>query len=528
MPFIDVKRYILRSYALLAVVFCLWQPDEAAANSVALALDDAATEYTIHIKVPRPTAARVKTPHGIFARLALPKGFRTHLVGLPELPTLRYLLALPPDAIPVVELRNVRSEVLVLADLGVDAPLYPAQPSRSKTPRPGDDKFYWQQKAYAVDALWSPSVVPTLEKSGSLRGVGVMALTVYPVQYNPAQGTVKVITEMDVVVTRKPSQKSASLSLAEETPMNDSPYFTRALGSLVNWQTLTSSFSAKADQVRYPVTLLLIANDGLKNSTALTDLIQWKREKGFRVIEHYVEATTTPESIDTWIENTYAATTPRPSFVLLVGDESGPYTVATENPPSWDLSGEVSRSDLRYSVIGTVATDNHIPSLYCGRLSVRAEVDLEAQVAKILWYERDQFRAASPDLAYLKRPLGAAGADPTFGTTHGNPQIAYGWTYYLNATNGMPDAVHFLHPDAATRDEEIRSLFSGGVNFYNYTAHGFEMGLADPDFSTSHVASLSNAGRSLYSSLTVADFEPSDIMLENGEITTITNSNYRS
>ena len=41
-------------------------------------------------------------------------------------------------------------------------------------------------------------------------------------------------------------------------------------------------------------------------------------------------------------------------------------------------------------------------------------------------------------------------------------------------------------------------------------------------------ASLRNAGRSLYSSLSVADLEPSDIMLDNGEITTITNSNYRS
>ncbi|XFA99549.1 oligoendopeptidase F [Candidatus Izemoplasma sp. B36] len=41
-------------------------------------------------------------------------------------------------------------------------------------------------------------------------------------------------------------------------------------------------------------------------------------------------------------------------------------------------------------------------------------------------------------------------------------------------------------------------------------------------------ASLANSGRSLYSSLSVADIEPSDIMLDNGEITTITNSNYRA
>jgi len=39
---------------------------------------------------------------------------------------------------------------------------------------------------------------------------------------------------------------------------------------------------------------------------------------------------------------------------------------------------------------------------------------------------------------------------------------------------------------------------------------------------------LINSGRSLYSSLSVADMESSDVMLDNGEIATITNSNYRA
>lgn len=39
---------------------------------------------------------------------------------------------------------------------------------------------------------------------------------------------------------------------------------------------------------------------------------------------------------------------------------------------------------------------------------------------------------------------------------------------------------------------------------------------------------LLNAGRSLYSSLTVADIEATDVMMDNGDIVSITNSNYRS
>jgi oligoendopeptidase F len=41
-------------------------------------------------------------------------------------------------------------------------------------------------------------------------------------------------------------------------------------------------------------------------------------------------------------------------------------------------------------------------------------------------------------------------------------------------------------------------------------------------------SSLLNAGRSLYSALSVADIEPGDVMLNNGDLATITNSNYRS
>jgi len=39
---------------------------------------------------------------------------------------------------------------------------------------------------------------------------------------------------------------------------------------------------------------------------------------------------------------------------------------------------------------------------------------------------------------------------------------------------------------------------------------------------------LTSSGRNLYSSLTVADIEGTDVMLDNGDIVTITNSNYRS
>ncbi|MBN2541049.1 MAG: oligoendopeptidase F [Bacilli bacterium] len=75
------------------------------------------------------------------------------------------------------------------------------------------------------------------------------------------------------------------------------------------------------------------------------------------------------------------------------------------------------------------------------------------------------------------------------------------------------------------QDKSLEEFRFGLVKLFRRQEH-----ILDDNSETllANFSQLLNSGRALYSSLTVADMEPSDIMLENGEITTITNSNYRS
>ncbi|MBT3192936.1 MAG: hypothetical protein HN341_10310 [Verrucomicrobia bacterium] len=431
----------------------------------------------------------LSTSAGSFATLSAGESIPQHAIGLPALPTYRHLFGMPEGTEPRVEVLGYDTEDVLLADLGIDLPVMPAQPSLSKSASSADVVFEWDQAAYAQDAF-NTTELASVAKSGTMRGVGIGALVVSPFRYNPVTGVIRIYKNLRIQV-HFDAAKSAQ---AKTTGNTFSPFFTGALKSLIH---LPETVTAKADLTRIPVTYLIVASDALSGNAKLAQFIRAKRRVGFNVRVKYVASTASPATIDAWIESKYATISPKPTFVLIVGDESGSYRVQTDVNPALGSGSTftVSRSDLRYGVIGPVGAANRIPSMYVGRFSVRSLADLNAQVDKTIWYETGQFAAAVPNLSYLLKPLGAAGNDSYNATPYGNPHIAYEFNHYLNTAHGMPSAVHYLHPTAATMDATIRSHVSGGVNFYNYTAHGWEFGFADPSFTIANVDALGNSGR---------------------------------
>ncbi|HAQ61596.1 TPA: hypothetical protein DCR49_06300, partial [Candidatus Delongbacteria bacterium] len=280
---------------------------------------------------------------------------------------------------------------------------------------------------------------------------------------------------------------------AEIAKAEYSPFFESAYAQLINYKPLDT----KADITTYPITYLILANSGLNGNADLNRLIAWKKEKGFNVVVNYVTAASTITTNDTWIEGQYNTLNPKPSFVLVVGDHDGTYGVLSEVNPPLGSTGSVTRSDLLYGVMGATSSTNKIPSMYVGRFSVVALADLTAQVNKTLWYEKEQFLVATPDLNYLTYTLGVAGVDASYSEPFGDPQIYYGWTYYFNAAHGMANSQTYMssESDASTADLEIRNFMSAGAAFYNYTAHGDITMFYDPNFTNAHVDAMTNANK---------------------------------
>ena len=432
--------------------------------------------------------ADVSTEKGVFTQIGIESGTLTKEAGYPALPAYNRMIAMPFGAEAEVEIISYETKSYNLSDLGITNPIMPAQPSYSKSSKPEDRKFIYNESAYSA-SKYIESPIASISKSGTMRGIGVGVISVEPIRYNPSSREIQVFNNVKVRVNYTGANPRAAEIAREEY----SPFFESAYSKLINYKPLDS----KADITTYPVTYLILANSGLNGNADLNRLIAWKKEKGFNVIVNYVTAASTITTNDAWIESQYNSLNPKPSFVLVVGDHDGTYGVLSEVNPPLGSTGSVTRSDLLYGVIGATSSTNKIPSMYVGRFSVRALAELTAQVDKTLWYEKEQFLVATPDLNYLTYTLGVAGVDATYASKFGDPQIYYGWTYYFNAAHGMGNSETYMSSEsnASTADLEIRNFMSAGAAFYNYTAHGDITMFYDPNFTNTHVDAMTNANK---------------------------------
>ncbi|MDA3838374.1 MAG: C25 family cysteine peptidase [Candidatus Delongbacteria bacterium] len=438
--------------------------------------------------------SEVKTEKGYFSKIDLGKGYFSSDIGEASLPIFRNLIEIPYDSKPEIKIVSYNEKIYDLNELGIKYPIVPVQPKYSKSSLESERKFIYNTDFYRNDKFTESSIAK-VTKSGVMRGIGVANLQIAPVSYNPVTNKIKVFTDIVVEVNYNSSISSNNIKKNEEY----SSFFDKQYGSLINYKSNVS----KADLTDYTVTYLIVASDQLIDNAKLQELIEWKTEKGFNVVVNYFSSSSTTTDIDTWIEGQYASLSPKPTFVLVVGDEDGTYRIATEMSPALGSTGGVSVSDLLYSVIGATATGNRIPSMYIGRFSIQSLTDLDAQVDKTIWYEKTQFTSGA-DLSYLTNVMGVAGVDAGYAPTHGNPQIRYGMTYYFNDSYRIPldgtrsniNGISYLYPasDAIGVNSEIIAHISDGVAFYNYTAHGYNGGFADPSFTISNVNTLTNVG----------------------------------
>jgi hypothetical protein len=428
----------------------------------------------------------VTTEKGVFTSVTIDEGTLTGITGTPAMPAYNKMIAMPFGATPEVEVISYETNSYKLSDLGIINPLMPAQPSYSKSSKPEDRLFIYNQSSYK-SSKYNESPIASVTVSGTMRGIGVGVISVEPIRYNPSTGEITVYNNVKVKVKFIGADPRAS----EIAKAEYSPFFESAYAQLINYKPLDT----KADLMTYPVTYLILANSGLNGNADLNRFIAWKKQKGFKVIVNYVTAASTITVNDTWIEGQYNTLSPKPSFVLVVGDHDGTYGVLSEVNPPLGSTGSVTRSDLLYGVMGATSSTNKIPSMYVGRFSVRALADLTAQVDKTIWYEKGQFDVTTPNLNYLTYTLGVAGVDASYATNFGNPQIYYGWTYYFNAANGMANSETYYSSEsnASTADAEIVAFMSNGAAFYNYTAHGDITIFADPNFTIANVDALNNA-----------------------------------
>lgn len=415
----------------------------------------------------------ILTPKGSFTEFYIQGCGFSITPGDPKLPVYKKLIEVPINGDYTIQVQNLSYKEYDLASFGITNKMIPAQMPLSKNiTDPNSVPFIFNDATYQKNEwLGAPNV--TVTKIGVERSVTLARLEVSPVQYNPVTNKIKVFENLEVKVIFNNADIDGTIQLKKNTW---SPYFNSLYNILPNYQALPDALITSS-----PVTYVIVSSPLFHD--ALQPFIQWKKKKGFQVIEGYTNdpaVGTTTTSIKSWLTslyNTPPAGFEKPSFVLFVGDVA--------QIPAFSTGGHPS--DMYYCDY----TNDHIPEVFYGRFSASNLTQLQPYIDKTLEYEQYTF----PSDTFLGEVTMVAGADAAHQLTWGNGQINYGTTYYFNAAHNLLSHT-YLQPEPAPLggySVSIRGDVSNGEAYSNYTAHGSEDGWADPQFSISQIAPLQNA-----------------------------------
>jgi hypothetical protein len=412
----------------------------------------------------------VETGRGMFDEIAIPGAYSIGDLGQPKLPATKKLIEIPHGADVSVSCRVGSVTEYRLSDFNIVHPLMPVQPSIRKDQHADDLPFEYDAAAYQTDNFIEHETA-FVEVLGVMRGIQIARLTVAPVSYNPMQGIIRVMNDIEVEVSFSNVNHAINAEIKSAT---FSPYFEVVQNSLLN--DLRSGYPGHPDLTKYPVKYLIVSPRMFESD--LQPFIQWKTQKGFQVITGYTdEIGSSYSAIQSWVHDQYNSATPddpAPSFLLLVGD--------VQQIPAQMGSSSGKMTDLYYASVD----GDYFPEMYYGRFSATNSAQLIAQIAKTMYYEKYEFA----DPSYLDDITLIAGADGTWNPRVGQATVIYGTDNYFNTAHGYSAVNAYLSSYSGCYDPERIA-----VSLINYTAHCGQTSWGDPQLSQSMVNSFVNNGK---------------------------------
>ena len=410
----------------------------------------------------------VKTPEGTFTEILMGDTYSTNRIGEPILPAQKKLIAIPFGAEVSITVNSFSESTIDLGEQGINNALMPLQYDIPKSLDPSEVPFQYNKDVY-LSKSFNESDIATIEILGTMRGVRIARVIIEPVRYNPSTNQLIVYNDIEVSL----SYENADWELTNQTfESTYSPVFDVVYSQLLN---VDNVYDDHPDLLTFPVNMLIVADPMFTD--ALQPFIEWKTLMGYHLTVAYTDVIgTSANDIQTWIHNEYntgLANGNAPDFIVLVGDVQQVAASATGGD-----SGK--KTDLYY---GSVDGDM-FPEMYYGRLSAQTVPQLEAQLNKILYYEKYQFDNPS----YLDDVTLIAGADGSGNPNYGQPTITYGTDNYFNLQHGYNNLNVYLDSPytGCYDDERIR------VSFINYTAHCGETVWGTPPLNISDVNNFDN------------------------------------
>jgi len=382
--------------------------------------------------------------------------------GLPDLPLLSQLVAIPDEAGVRLEILATSYEVLENYDI------LPTQPSTVEG-SPEELPFTKDEAFYANDEFY-PQQVVRLGEPVICRDLRMIQTVVNPVQYNPVRKELRVYTSIDYRLIYE-GRDDRNIKIRRHN------YISEAFLPL--YQALVPNAGEMLAYMEPRRGGILIISKQLFVDS-LRQVEMWKHKKGYTV---HIAPTTeinsngnpTASQIYNYVNNAYDTWEIPPEFLMIVGDQDN---TTNTGVPDYPYNGYTS--DHHYSAVD--GTD-YLPDIFVARLSVDNMTDLRKATAKIIKYESNP---SMLEPGHWLRGLSVAGN--IYATT---PRITVLWVRQLLLDHGFTqvDTV-FAWLDYDPGPTNINTALNNGVSIISYRGWAGPSGWYDPSYSVANLNAL--------------------------------------
>lgn len=448
------------------------QPAERGRNPQVRLLSAEQSMSKVQFRMDNLQFTDVQTSKGVAQVPTFTEGVNISEKGTPILPILSRSLAVSETRAMKVEVVSSKfiekKDVLIAPSKGVI--------SRAENP---DQIPYVYGQSYNEDKFF-PGEIATLSDPFILRDVRGQVVNFAPLQYNPVTKTLRIYTEIVVVVSETAEAGQNTINLVKNSTFTGFEDIYR--GVFMNYEATRYTPVEENENGR----MIVIVPQTYKED--VEEFVKWKEQRGLEVdvkVAEEIASPVTHQAVQNFIKTEYEKDGDEPLvYVLLIGDYK--HIPCPEVPVSSSLSfSGKGKSDQKYGQL--VGTD-HYNEVLIGRFSCESKEELKTQIDRTIHYERN----ITTDDKWLGQALCIASNEGTGGQgDNGESDIQHqNVIANLLTKYGYTKIVKCYDPGVTPQN--IIDAFNGGISLANYTGHGADTYWVTSKFGLTHMKKLTN------------------------------------
>jgi PKD repeat protein len=403
---------------------------------------------------------KISTSKGMESLLKVPNCSRTKVKGAPDLPKISQALAIP-DATGM-ELKIVNSEFIELDNIDL-------LPSKGIITRDKDPKTvpYVYGEVYTKDEFYPSNIAETADPY-IIRNVRGQNVIINPVQYNPMSRKVRVYTKVTVELVAK-SGTSKNILNTNPVVQNDEVFDNVLSNHFINYTKSSAKYTPVSESGKK---MLIVCYSDFMDEMA--EFVSWKESIGYTVNMVDYSTIGSSSALETYVQNQYDQN--GISYLLLIGD----------HPQVPTSSTSAGYSDNNY---GYTSGSDHYLDLFVGRFSAQNTTQLQTQIDRTIYYERD---VNSSD-TWFKKGVGIASNEGGSGGDDGEDDETH-MNNIENDLEGYGYTIDRVYQDGGSASQ-LSTALNSGRGIINYVGHGSDYTWASMVYTQANVNALTNENK---------------------------------